>query len=552
MRKSSALAIGLLWLASADPRTANAQQPAAKPDAPVVTVGANLKELIFDWEPVEGAYTYWVLEKRNASEHYRQIGTRIPGPRPRAAVPIAVHQQQWLTTRYIIAACNLAGCTRSAPINPQDLMLDTIGYFKASNTDANDHFGGQVALSADGSTMAVSAEGESSAAEGINGDQADNSVSNSGAVYVFRRHGRRWAQEAYVKSDLSHEFTQFGGASPLGFRTLALSANGAVLAVGAPSDDRGSAPNSGVVNVYQRGADGTWTSRGRLSGPPRANDNFGYSVDISSDGLTIKVNSLLAQDFEGRYEGRTHVWVYRLQGMDWSYSGEMLPHFVGDRCPTVRMSASGRLLVSACFSTVTRTGRLVTSRRVGENTWQHVSDVPFPWFENPNMAIDYDGSWLAVIEGNERRGGLGIYRRQGSTWVRDTHVLPFGGTPGPGSYWGFALDFSRHGDYLALGHPRSPVGGRGVMESRVRAGTLDGAVLLFKRQPDAVPQWSLSRIIKAPNPTENDWFGSSVAFGGAGGWYLAVGANGEASAATGVDGNQLDESKPFAGAVFLY
>ena len=43
-----------------------------------------------------------------------------------------------------------------------------------------------------------------------------------------------------------------------------------------------------------------------------------------------------------------------------------------------------------------------------------------------------------------------------------------------------------------------------------------------------------------------------VAFGGAGGWYLAVGANSEASAANGIDGDQLDESRPFAGAVFLY
>jgi hypothetical protein len=59
-------------------------------------------------------------------------------------------------------------------------------YVKASNTGANDSFGWSAALSADGSTLAVGATTEGSAALGINGNQADNSASNAGAVYVFR------------------------------------------------------------------------------------------------------------------------------------------------------------------------------------------------------------------------------------------------------------------------------------------------------------------------------------------------------------------------------
>ena len=59
-------------------------------------------------------------------------------------------------------------------------------YVKASNTDAYDQFGA-VAVSRDGRTMVVGARGEDSAAQGVNGDQADNSVDESGAVYVFTR-----------------------------------------------------------------------------------------------------------------------------------------------------------------------------------------------------------------------------------------------------------------------------------------------------------------------------------------------------------------------------
>jgi hypothetical protein len=60
-------------------------------------------------------------------------------------------------------------------------------YVKASNTDAGEDFFGQsMALSGDGNTLAVGAFGERSAATGVNGDQADNSASAAGAVYVFR------------------------------------------------------------------------------------------------------------------------------------------------------------------------------------------------------------------------------------------------------------------------------------------------------------------------------------------------------------------------------
>src|SRR5262249_33934360 len=49
-------------------------------------------------------------------------------------------------------------------------------YLKASNTGAYDEFGSGLALSADGSTLAVGAYQEDSAATGVGGNQADNSA----------------------------------------------------------------------------------------------------------------------------------------------------------------------------------------------------------------------------------------------------------------------------------------------------------------------------------------------------------------------------------------
>ena len=60
-------------------------------------------------------------------------------------------------------------------------------FVKGSNTEAFDEFGGSVALSGDGRTLVVGARGEDSGAQGTNGDQADNSVDESGAAYVFSR-----------------------------------------------------------------------------------------------------------------------------------------------------------------------------------------------------------------------------------------------------------------------------------------------------------------------------------------------------------------------------
>src|SRR4029079_10201076 len=73
-------------------------------------------------------------------------------------------------------------------------------YLKASNTDPGDSFGLGVALSADGTTLAVGAQDESSAATGIGGNQADNSAPRAGAVYLFASIGTTWVQQAYIKA----------------------------------------------------------------------------------------------------------------------------------------------------------------------------------------------------------------------------------------------------------------------------------------------------------------------------------------------------------------
>ncbi|WP_179952277.1 Ig-like domain-containing protein [Marinicella rhabdoformis] len=91
-------------------------------------------------------------------------------------------------------------------------------YIKASNTDAGDTFGSTVIL--DGDNLIVSAPYEASGATGINSNQSDNSVPNSGAAYVFTRTGTTWSQQAYIKPSQTPK--EFGLAMDMSNDTLVI------------------------------------------------------------------------------------------------------------------------------------------------------------------------------------------------------------------------------------------------------------------------------------------------------------------------------------------
>jgi hypothetical protein len=195
-------------------------------------------------------------------------------------------------------------------------------YLKASNTGSNDQFGNAVALSADGNPLAVSAVFEDSRATGINGNQGDNSVEESGAVYVFTRTGNAWTQQAYIKASNTggrDDGDTFGYA-------IALSDDGATLAVGAPSEDSSSTSNNvnqadnsavgaGAVYVFTR-VGATWSQQAYVkSSTTRANALFGYSVALSSNGDTLAAGAF---DEDGG-RGAVHVFTRDItQARAWS------------------------------------------------------------------------------------------------------------------------------------------------------------------------------------------------------------------------------------------
>ncbi|MEE4639108.1 MAG: FG-GAP repeat protein, partial [Wenzhouxiangella sp.] len=97
-------------------------------------------------------------------------------------------------------------------------------YLKASNPDEIDYFGESVGLSGDAAI--VGAYTEDSASTGVDGDQTDNSASDSGAVYAFvRGSSGAWSQLAYLKASNAEVFDRFGRAVAVSGSTIVAAAD---------------------------------------------------------------------------------------------------------------------------------------------------------------------------------------------------------------------------------------------------------------------------------------------------------------------------------------
>jgi hypothetical protein len=518
------------------------------PVAPQVTAGADLKQLTFDWEPVPGAAYYQLLHKPRSAASYSPIGNSIPASRTQARINIAVHLERWTNGRYAVDACNTSGCQRSEPVPVSELMLDTIGYFKASNTDANDNFGMGVALSADGSTLAVTSPQERSNATGVNGNQADDSVTASGAVYLFRREGGRWRQDAYVKSPVSQMEQYFGYGYPWGQQATALNRSGTLLAVGAPGENVDGVTAAGRVYVFWRSSTGGWTRVATLRAPTlQASDYFGMSVDMSTDGSTIKVNSLQPQDGEGNPELRTHIFLR--SGSTWVHSTTIAPSIPGQFCQTVKMSGDGHTLVSSCWGYTGDAARLVTLKRSG-TSWVQGTDLLVTSYRTIQpLAVNFDGSRLAYTDSPGIDRVVHTYSWDGAAWVLDASIR----SPVPPVYvntFGDTLAFNRSGTMLVVGDILSGAAGAGVSETATPGSEMEGAVFVYQRRDNTRP-WGLRSVVKAPNPSPENRLGSWLALS-CNGRTLAVSAPFESSAATGIDGDRYDTSAESSGAVYLY
>jgi hypothetical protein len=423
-------------------------------------------------------------------------------------------------------------------------------YVKASNTGSGDSFGSSVALSADGNTMAVAAHWEASAATGIDGNQADNSIPQAGAVYVFTRTGTTWRQQAYLKaSNTGDNSSETSDGDQFGF-SLAISHDGNTLAVGAPNEDSvangingnqadNSAASAGAVYVFTRTGD-TWTQQAYIKSDAAANvtngDMFGFSLSLNANGNTLAAAAYdeagssrgINGPIDNKRGGSGAVYVFTRTGGTWSKEAYLKSSIAenGDSWgASVVLSDDGHTLaVGSADEDCLATG------------------------------INPPGCDTEVEKDRGKGGGetvstgaVAVFVRNGTTWSQQA-ILKASNT-GEGDWFGLRLAISGDGNVLAAGAPNEDSAGQGINGKQDDESASDaGAVYVFTRSGTT---WIQQAYVKAMYNEAFDQFGSTVGLT-RDGRTLAVGAPGEDSNATGFNGNQRDSSVDESGAVFIF
>jgi len=167
-------------------------------------------------------------------------------------------------------------------------------YLKPSNPNAGDRFGLCSALSGD--TLAIGAPSEDSGQAGItHGDRAsaDNSLTDSGAVYIYERQEGKWRQTAYIKapnpgvSDVFGHFCHMeGNLLVIGAQLEDSSYRGVIMGGTNFNNNR---PDSGAAYVYQKRPDtGEWRLLATLK-PDNADsaDQFGHFPVIVGTDIVV-------------------------------------------------------------------------------------------------------------------------------------------------------------------------------------------------------------------------------------------------------------------------
>jgi hypothetical protein len=415
-------------------------------------------------------------------------------------------------------------------------------YVKASNADGGDHFGHAVALSADGNTMAVSAFWESSNATGVNGNQADNSIPQAGAVYVFSRRGGTWTQQAYVKASNTGEAgtaDTFGDGDQFGF-SLTLSDDGSMLAVGAIAEDsnasgingnqtNNAAQSAGAVYVFSRTGD-TWAQQAYVK-PLNTDtaDMFGYTLSLSADGGTLAVGSYdesgspraINGTPDNMRRGAGAVYVFARTGAAWAQQAYIHTsnNEAGDSFGVhVVLSDDGSTLLAGsldedCLATGV----------------------------NPTMSCDNDRA--ADIS----TGAAYVFVRSAGGWSQQAYLKA--SNTMPNDWFGSRLALSGDGNTAAIGAALEGSAAQGINGRQNDASATDaGAVYFFRRTGAA---WAQQAYVKGANTQAFDEFGSALALS-RDGRTMVVTAKSEDSAARGVNGNQADNSADESGAAYVF
>ncbi len=388
-------------------------------------------------------------------------------------------------------------------------------YLKASNSEADDDFG---FVAIDGDTLVVTARAEDSSASGVNGNQNDNAAVDSGAAYVFVRSGTTWTQQAYLKTS-NPDSVDFLGAVAISGNTIVVGCAGEDSnAQGVDGDQSNDSElGSGAAYVFVRNGT-TWTQQAYLKASNTdPSDFFGSSVSISGDTIVVGSSSEdgsasgVNQSEGNGGDNRGAAYVFVRNGTTWTQQAYLKASNSGD---LDNFGARGAVAVSG--------------DTIAVGAFQENSDA---------NGVNGDQN----NEGATNSGAVYVFSRSGVTWTQQAYLKASNDT------FQFGLRVALSGDTLVVGTPQEQSNATGVNGNENNTGKNQaGAAYVFHRVGTT---WSQQAYLKASNTDDFDRFGSAV---GISGDLIAIGAPSERSGATGLNGNESDDSVGNAGAVYLF
>lgn len=481
------------------------------------------KTFLFQWQTSQNADEYTLCRKNTtATDNCDVLSNGLTETNKQ------VELNSLLSTNetYFVVASNKDGSQKSNEVSIEpSALLNSIGLLKASNTDSNDNYGNAVAVSNDGSTIAVSAFKES----GIVNDPTANSAALSGAVYVYRKTNGIWNEVAYLKAPNADDKDEFGYA-------IALSGDGNTLAVSTINEASSAtgidghqldnlAPASGAVYLYVNSGS-SWQSQAYIkSSNSNLVDSFGFSVSLDSDGTTLLVGapgeSSSAQSINGDETDNTGslsgaAYVFELQNNQWAQTAYL------------KSSNSDKLDSFGYDVALSEDGLTVVVGSPGEDS----------------NATSVNGD--EMDNSSDNSGSAYVFVHNGTTWAQDSYLKA--SNSDSEDQFGHSVDVNSDGTVIAIGAfneaSDSEINGNESDNSASGA----GAVYLFYKSQAG---WQQEDYMKAVNSDASDHFGSDVQLS-SNGKALVVGAPDEASSSQGLDGDvQLNDAST-AGAVYLF
>ena len=401
------------------------------------------------------------------------------------------------------------------------LTIDPIAqqaYLKAGNTGAGDYFGYSVAVS--GNTVVIGAPYEDSNASGVNGSGANNSATDSGAVYVFVRSGTMWTQQAYLKAGNTGAGDQFGASVAVSGDTVVAGAFGedsSTRFVNGNGVDN-SATDSGAAYVFTRSGT-TWTQQAYLkAGNTGADDRFGHSVAVSGD--TVLVGAV------GEDSGAVGV------------NGNSSDNTTASSGAAYVFTRSGTAWTQQAYLKAGNTGVI---DQFGISLAVSGDTVVVGARNESSNATGVDGN--SADNSASFAGAAYVFARSGTTWTQQAYLKA--GNTGESDWFGWSVSAS--GDTVVVGAYREDSNATGANGNPEDNSSSDsGAAYVFVRSGTG---WAQQAYLKAGSTGAFDYFGHSVAVSGD---TLIVGARGEASKATGINGNPADDSATASGAAYVF